>query len=235
MFGEDRLKDLLVKYAKADSAETHRAHHGGGGAVDRRGRIAGRYDHGGGAAHMKVLTAAEMREVDRRTIEAGIPGIVLMENAGHRVVEFLARTLRAARGAAHRGAVRQGQQRRRRPGGRAPACTRDSRPRPLHVVLLADPAELEGRCGGQLQNAAGRRRLPVDARNSRRGARRHAGRGRAAGHRRQRRGHRAHAGGHPRDQPRISAGQGGGRGHSVRHAERFRRAARANSRAPITP
>ena len=39
---------------------------------------------------MKILTAAEMREVDRRTIEAGIPGIVLMENAGHRVVEFLA-------------------------------------------------------------------------------------------------------------------------------------------------
>ena len=39
---------------------------------------------------MKVLTAAEMREVDRRTIEMGIPGIVLMENAGHRVVEFLA-------------------------------------------------------------------------------------------------------------------------------------------------
>ena len=30
-----------------------------------------------------------MREVDRRTVEAGIPGIVLMENAGHRVVEFL--------------------------------------------------------------------------------------------------------------------------------------------------
>ena len=32
---------------------------------------------------MKVLTAAAMREVDRRTIELGIPGIVLMENAGH--------------------------------------------------------------------------------------------------------------------------------------------------------
>jgi hypothetical protein len=31
-----------------------------------------------------------MREVDRRTIEMGIPGIVLMENAAHRVVEFLA-------------------------------------------------------------------------------------------------------------------------------------------------
>jgi len=39
---------------------------------------------------MKVLTAAEMREVDRRTIELGIPGLVLMENAAHRVVEFLA-------------------------------------------------------------------------------------------------------------------------------------------------
>lgn len=38
---------------------------------------------------MKILTAAQMREVDRRTIEAGIPGIILMENAGLRVVEFL--------------------------------------------------------------------------------------------------------------------------------------------------
>lgn len=38
---------------------------------------------------MKVLTAAQMREVDRRTIELGIPGIVLMENAGQRVVDFL--------------------------------------------------------------------------------------------------------------------------------------------------
>ena len=39
---------------------------------------------------MKVLTAEEMREVDRRTIEMGILSIVLMENAGLRVVEFLA-------------------------------------------------------------------------------------------------------------------------------------------------
>ena len=39
---------------------------------------------------MKVLTAAQMREIDRRTIEMGIPGLVLMENAGHRVVELLA-------------------------------------------------------------------------------------------------------------------------------------------------
>lgn len=41
---------------------------------------------------MKILTAAEMREVDRVTIERGIPGIVLMENAGSRVVDFLRET-----------------------------------------------------------------------------------------------------------------------------------------------
>ena len=39
---------------------------------------------------MKILTAAQMREVDRKTIELGIPGLILMENAGNRVVEFLA-------------------------------------------------------------------------------------------------------------------------------------------------
>ena len=38
---------------------------------------------------MKVLTAAQMAAVDRRTIELGIPGLVLMENAGHRVVELI--------------------------------------------------------------------------------------------------------------------------------------------------
>ena len=38
---------------------------------------------------MKVLTSAQMGEVDRRTEAAGIPEVVLMENAGHRVVEFL--------------------------------------------------------------------------------------------------------------------------------------------------
>ena len=41
---------------------------------------------------MKVLTAAQMREVDRLTIERGIPGLILMENAGSRVVDFLLNT-----------------------------------------------------------------------------------------------------------------------------------------------
>jgi NAD(P)H-hydrate epimerase len=41
---------------------------------------------------MKILTPAEMREVDRLTIESGIPGLILMENAGCRVVDFLLET-----------------------------------------------------------------------------------------------------------------------------------------------
>ena len=41
---------------------------------------------------MKILTAAEMREIDRLTSERGIPGLILMENAGNRVVDFLLQT-----------------------------------------------------------------------------------------------------------------------------------------------
>lgn len=37
----------------------------------------------------KLLTAAQMREADRLTIESGIPGIILMESAASRVVDFL--------------------------------------------------------------------------------------------------------------------------------------------------
>ena len=40
---------------------------------------------------MKVLTAAQMREVDRLTVEDGVPSLALMENAAHRVVEELVR------------------------------------------------------------------------------------------------------------------------------------------------
>ena len=41
---------------------------------------------------MKVLSASQMREVDRLTIESGIPGLILMENAGSRVVDLLLKT-----------------------------------------------------------------------------------------------------------------------------------------------
>jgi len=38
----------------------------------------------------RILTAAEMSEVDRATIARGLPGLILMENAGARVYELLA-------------------------------------------------------------------------------------------------------------------------------------------------
>jgi NAD(P)H-hydrate epimerase len=92
---------------------------------------------------MKVLTAAEMREVDRLTIEAGIPGIVLMENAAHRVVELLEREFAPL-----------GEQRvvvlcgKGNNGGDGLAIARQlhvaGRTCSLRVVLLADPAELKG-------------------------------------------------------------------------------------------
>jgi len=41
---------------------------------------------------VKILTAAEMREVDRLTIERGIPGLILMESAASRVVDVLRET-----------------------------------------------------------------------------------------------------------------------------------------------
>jgi NAD(P)H-hydrate epimerase len=41
---------------------------------------------------VKILTNEEMGEIDRLTIENGIPGLILMENAGSRVVDFLCET-----------------------------------------------------------------------------------------------------------------------------------------------
>ncbi len=92
---------------------------------------------------MKVLTAAQMREVDRKTIELGIPGIVLMENAGHRVVEFLAE--RFAPLAQHRIAVFCGKGNN---GGDGLVVARQLftrfHPALLHVLLAGNPAELSG-------------------------------------------------------------------------------------------
>lgn len=92
---------------------------------------------------MKVLTAAEMREVDRRTIEAGIPGLVLMENAGNRVVDALVERYSPL-----------GRQRivvfcgKGNNGGDGFVIARQLltrfRPARLDVLLAADPEELQG-------------------------------------------------------------------------------------------
>lgn len=47
---------------------------------------------------MRVLTPEQMREIDRRTIEAGVPSLILMENAACRFVEFLERRYAPLRG-----------------------------------------------------------------------------------------------------------------------------------------
>jgi NAD(P)H-hydrate epimerase len=84
-----------------------------------------------------------MREVDRRTSGMGIPGIVLMENAGHRVVEFLAE--RFAPLSAQRIVVLCGKGNN---GGDGLVIARQLHtrfsPQALHVVLLAAPEELKG-------------------------------------------------------------------------------------------
>src|ERR1700744_5972644 len=91
----------------------------------------------------KVLTPRQMGEVDRATIEAGIPGVVLMENAAQRVVEYIA---------SHFAPV--GEQRivvvcgKGNNGGDGLAIARQLHvrfnPRWLCVVLAAEPEELRG-------------------------------------------------------------------------------------------
>jgi NAD(P)H-hydrate epimerase len=92
---------------------------------------------------MKVLTAAQMREVDRRTMEFGIPGLILMENAGHRVVEFLQETFAPL--ANHRIVILCGKGNN---GGDGFVVGRQIhtrfRPRSLDVVLASEPEELRG-------------------------------------------------------------------------------------------
>ena len=92
---------------------------------------------------MKVLTAAEMREVDRRTIESGIPSLILMENAGLRVVEVLAR--RFAPLSAQRIVILCGKGDN---GGDGLVAARQLltrfRPAALDVVLYAAPDSLQG-------------------------------------------------------------------------------------------
>jgi len=92
---------------------------------------------------MKVLTAGQMREVDRRTSALGIPSIVLMENAGDRVVEFLVKNyapLETQRIVVFCGKGNNGGD------GLVVARQIHSRihPRALSVVIAGDPAEMRG-------------------------------------------------------------------------------------------
>lgn len=92
---------------------------------------------------MKILTAEQMREIDRRTIEAGVPSIVLMENAACRFVEFLEREYSPLE--QQRIVVICGKGNN---GGDGMAIARQLhlrfRPRALDVVLAWAPEELRG-------------------------------------------------------------------------------------------
>jgi NAD(P)H-hydrate epimerase len=108
---------------------------------------------------MKVLSAAQMREVDRATIERGIPGLILMENAAHRVVEFLVRRFDPLK--AQRIAILCGKGNN---GGDGLAIARQLltrfAPRSLDVVIAAEREDLQGdaaenlrmfeACGGRI-------------------------------------------------------------------------------------
>lgn len=92
---------------------------------------------------MKILTAEQMRAVDQRTIEAGIPGLVLMENAGCRVVEFLDKTIAPLQ--RHRVVVVCGKGNN---GGDGLVIARQLwtrfRPACLHLLLAFPPEEFQG-------------------------------------------------------------------------------------------
>jgi hydroxyethylthiazole kinase-like uncharacterized protein yjeF len=119
---------------------------------------------------MKVLSAAEMREVDRRTMELGIPGIVLMENAGHRVTEFLADRCHPL--SEQRIVVLCGKGNN---GGDGMVIARQLfariRPQALYTVLLAAPEDLKGDAAEnhRMLQACGcpvLRTIPPEARNA---------------------------------------------------------------------
>src|SRR5258706_1227076 len=91
---------------------------------------------------MKILTAAQMREIDRITIhDLGLPSLTLMENAGVRFVEAL--EARYAPLGKHRITVLCGKGNN---GGDGFVIARQLWLRELapRVVLLAEPPKLEG-------------------------------------------------------------------------------------------
>ena len=92
---------------------------------------------------MKVLSAAEMRDVDRHTIELGIPGMILMENAGSRVVDFLMEKFAPLSDQHIVVLCGKGNN-----GGDGLVVARQLftrfRPRALHVVLAGEPGEFKG-------------------------------------------------------------------------------------------
>ncbi|MCL4442004.1 MAG: NAD(P)H-hydrate epimerase, partial [Firmicutes bacterium] len=91
---------------------------------------------------MRIVTASEMKEMDRRAMEQyGIPGVVLMENAGLRVVEVIQDVLKEVKGKVFTILVGKGNN-----GGDGLVVARHlhNRGSQVKVLLLADPEEFQG-------------------------------------------------------------------------------------------
>ncbi len=104
----------------------------------------------------KILSVAQMNAVDRATIAAGIPGIILMENAAHRVVDFIAERFAPVSGQRIVVICGKGNN-----GGDGLAVSRilntRFRPASLRTVLVGEPEELKGDAAENLKmlHAAG--------------------------------------------------------------------------------
>src|SRR5207245_9181549 len=102
---------------------------------------------------MELVTAAEMRELDRAAIETrNIPSLRLMENAGKAVVEEMERFFGPLRGKAVTVVAGKGQN-----GGDGLLTARllRQRGRPAPVGLLAPPSGLEGDAAANLRRRSG--------------------------------------------------------------------------------
>lgn len=91
---------------------------------------------------MKVLTAEQTREVDRRTIGEGVAGIALMENAAHRVVEELMREFAPLE--TQNIVVLCGKGNNGGDGLAIARVLRDYNVKRIRVVIAADPSEYKG-------------------------------------------------------------------------------------------
>ena len=89
---------------------------------------------------MKIVTAAEMREIDRITTEKyGVPSLTLMENAGTAVADYIRRhSFGEKRITVFCGKGNNGGD------GFVAARVLQERGNNVQVILLADPAELKG-------------------------------------------------------------------------------------------
>ncbi|HEY1271404.1 MAG TPA: NAD(P)H-hydrate dehydratase, partial [Terriglobales bacterium] len=89
---------------------------------------------------MKIVTAAEMREIDRRTSESfSVPSLTLMENAGTSVAEFVIERYPSAR----KVGIICGKGNNGGDGFVAARKLHEAR-REVHLILLADPGDLHG-------------------------------------------------------------------------------------------